>query len=209
MILEVITILFRDYTETKRVYHVVTLTDLEKTLKNGISFDDKKTYKNKYNNFHKFIDKYRTESIPNWVIRNKAIFSSMNFKHNHIWHSHSAILSIKINEDMCWVCNENIANFLYEPLILQNIKDFEAATKFMIRNGQIIAEDYWINSCSFKDNLEARKDKEEGYDAEILIMHHIPPEDIKVLYIVSDHRYMEVKEWEDFFCSNNIKYSKC
>lgn len=205
----VITILFRDYTETRRVYHVVTLTDLENTLINGLSFDDKKTYKSKYYSFHRYIDEYKHESIPAWVIRNKAIFSSMNFKNNHVWHSHSAILSVKIDEDLCWVCNENIANFLYEPLILQNTKDFEAAARFIESNGQKIAQDYWTSSCSFKDNLNIRKDKEEGYDAEILVMHHIPPEDIEVLYIASDHRYMKVKEWQEFFSDNNTKYSNC
>lgn len=191
------------------MYHVINLADLDKTLKTGISFDDKETYESKYSSFHKFIDKYKPESIPTWVIRHKAIFGSMNFKDDHIWHSHSVLLSIKVNEDLCWICNENIANFLYEPLILRNTKDFNAAEKFIERNGQTIAKDYWVRSCSFKYNLIIRNDKKQGYDAEILIMHHIPPENIKVLSIVSDHRHMEVKEWQEFFCSNNINYNNC
>lgn len=133
----------------------------------------------------------------------------MNFKDDHTWHSHSALLSIKINEDLCWVCNENIANFLYEPLILKDIKGLEAAQKFLDRHGQSAAVDYWESSCSFKENLVKRKDKETGYDAEVLILQDIPPENIKVLYIASDHRFLKVREWKEFFENNEFKYSKC
>lgn len=202
-------ILFRDYSETKRVYHVVTLTDLEKTLKQGIQFNDKNTYKNKYIDFHNFIDNHKPDSIPQWVVRSKAIFGSMNFKPGHVWHSHSAVLSVKINEDLCWICNENIANYLYEPLILKNIISFEAAQEFLERNGHNIVMDYWSSSCSFKDNLSWRRDKKAGYDAEVLILHDIPPEDIEVLYIASDHRFMKVKEWQEFFSGDEFIYSNC
>jgi hypothetical protein len=205
----VITILFKDYTETKRLYHVVTLTDLEKTLNHGICFNDKKTYSNKYEDFHSYIDRHKPENIPEWVVRSKAIFASMNFEDGHKWHSHSAVLGIKIDESLCWVCNENIANFLYEPLILQNINGFETCSDFLKRKGKSVVMDYWSSSCSFKDNLSERKDKKAGYDAEILIMHEIPQEDIEVLYIASDHRFMKPKEWERYFSENRFIYSNC
>lgn len=204
-----IPIIFKDYTETKRIYHVVTLTDLKKTMDNGIRFDDKNTYKNKYFDFHSFIDKNKPVNIPDWVVRSKAIFGSLNFKSEHLWHSHSAILGIKIDETRCWVCNENIANFLYEPLILKDIKSFEDASGFIERNGKRIAQDYWTSSCSFSQNLIERRDRKRGYDAELLVLHDIPPEDIEILYIVSDHKYMEVKAWRDFFKKNNLIYSNC
>lgn len=204
-----IEILFKDYAETKYVYHIVTLTDLEKTLKYGIQFSDKKTYENKYQYFHNYIDRYKPDSIPNWVIRSKAIFGSLNFKQGHVWHSHSAILGVRINEDKCWICNENIANFLYEPLILQQIGGFEEASEFLRRNGQSIVLDYWNSSCSFKDNLLGRRDRKAGYDAEVLILHDIPPTDLEVLYIASDHKCMKPKEWKELFIKNELKYSNC
>lgn len=205
----VIAILFRDYTETKVVYHVVTITDLDHTLSHGIKFDDKKTYNSKYHKFHHFFDERKPNSIPEWIIRSKAIFASLNFKPTHTWHSHSALLSIKVREDFCWICNENIANFLYEPLMLSEVTGFESAKKFVSRNGDQIAQDYWNNSLSFKANLEQRNDKKAGYDAEVLILHDIPPKDIKLLFIASDHRVMEVNKWNEFFMNDNLCYSKC
>lgn len=204
-----IDILFEDYTETKVVYHVVTLTDLENTLKHGIKFNDKNTYKSKYHEFHGFIDDRKPAHIPEWVIRSKAIFASMNFKPEHSWHSHSALLSIKIQEDLCWICNENIANFLYEPLVLGHVPGFDAAKAFVNKNGNKIVEDYWNCSLSFKENLKLRKDKMAGYDAEVLILHDILPKEIELLYIASDHRCMEVSKWKEFFQSNSLNYSNC
>lgn len=204
-----IDILFRDYTETKVVYHVVTITDLDHTLRYGIHFDDKKTYLSKYHEFHSFFDDRKPKHIPDWVIRSKAIFASMNFKPTHTWHSHSALLSIKVNENLCWICNENIANFLYEPLMLSHVAGFSAAKDFTVRNGDKIAEDYWKCSLSFKDNLRQRRDKKAGYDAEVLILHDIPPNDIQLLYIASDHRYMEANEWKSFFHGDQLNYINC
>jgi hypothetical protein len=205
----VINILFKDYSETKVVYHVVTITDLNKILKHGIKFNDKNTYKSKYHEFHSFIDDRKPSSIPQWVIRANAIFASLNFTEEHKWHSHSALLSIKINEDLCWICNENIANFLYEPLMLQKTSLFDSAQIFIEKNGDRIVEDYWKCSLSFKDNLKLRKDKMTGYDAEVLILHDILPKDIELLYIASDHRYMEVNKWKEFFHRNILDYSNC
>lgn len=191
------------------VYHVVTISDLDDTLKYGIRFNDKNTYKSKYYKFHNFIDDRKTEQIPDWVIRSNAIFASMNFKTNHTWHSHSALLSLKIQEDLCWVCNENIANFLYEPLMLQDVTGFESAKSLIDKSGSKIVEDYWNCSCSFKDNLRLRKDKIAGYDAEVLILHDILPKDIKLLYIASDHKCMEVGKWKKSFLNNDLNYSNC
>jgi hypothetical protein len=205
----VIYILFKDYIDTKVVYHIVTITDLDNTLKYGIRFNDKDTYKSKYYKFHNFIDERRIECIPEWVVRSNAIFTSMNFKDNHIWHSHSALLSIKIQEDLCWVCNENIANFLYEPLMLQEVSSFNSAKEFVKKSGNKIAEDYWKCSCSFKENLKRRLDKMAGYDAEVLVLHDILPKDIELLYIASDHKCMEVDKWKKLFQSNDLNYSNC
>jgi hypothetical protein len=205
----VIDILFKDYTETKVVYHVVTITDLDNTLKHGIKFNDKNTYKSKYHEFHRFIDEKKPEYIPEWVVRSNAIFASMNFKPDHMWHSHSALLSIRIREELCWICNENIANFLYEPLMLQQVSGFDSAREFIRKNGSKIVEDYWKCSLSFKDNLLLRKDKMAGYDAEVLILHDILPKDIELLDIASDHRCMEVDKWKKFFQSNHLNYTNC
>jgi hypothetical protein len=205
----VIYILFKDYIETNVVYHVVTITDLDDTLKYGIRFNDKNTYESKYYKFHNFIDIRRTKNVPDWVVRSKAIFTSMNFKPDHIWHSHSALLSLKIHEDLCWVCNENIANFLYEPLILREVHGFDSAKEFINKSGNKIAEDYWNCSYSFKDNLKFRKDKMAGFDAEVLVLHDILPKDIELLYIASDHKCMDVNKWKELFRSNDLNYTNC
>lgn len=191
------------------LYHVVTITDLDDTLKYGIRFNDKNTYESKYYNFHNFIDARRTKYVPEWVVRSNAIFASMNFKQSHIWHSHSALLSIRIQEDLCWVCNENIANFLYEPLMLREVSGFDTAKKFINKSGNKIAEDYWNCSLSFKDNLKFRLDKRAGYDAEVLVLHDILPKDIELLYIASDHKWLEVNKWEELFQSNDLSYPNC
>ena len=115
--------LFLDYTETGVVYHIVSITDLKKTLREGISYNDKVTYKTKYYDFHHLIEGQKPSLIPSWVMRSKAIFASMNFPQCHKFHSHSAVLAIKIHEDRCWIANENCANEIYEPFILQNIKE--------------------------------------------------------------------------------------
>lgn len=190
---------FKDYAEAGYVYHVVNIIDLGKTLREGISFDDKNTYLCKYMDFHTYFDIYKPIGIPDWVERKKAIFASIRFKEGHTWHSHSAILKVKIQKDRCWVCNENLANFIYEPFILQHLEGFEHTRRYMQANGRKYVEEYWNNSMSYCDNLERRYDKKEGYDAEILIMHSIPPEDITCMYIVSDHQIMSYTEWQDFF----------
>jgi hypothetical protein len=133
----------------------------------------------------------------------------MNFRESHPWHSHSAVLGLQINEELCWICNENIANSLYEPLMLQDIPGFDAAKEFVRKKGDRAAKDYWEDSLSFKENLRIRNDKKAGYDGEVLILHDIPPKDIKLLCIASDHRYMEVNKWKEAFLKNELDYAKC
>ncbi|RKD28989.1 hypothetical protein [Thermohalobacter berrensis] len=196
--------LFSDYTQTGYIYHIVPITDLNKTLNRGIKYDDKNTYVTKYLQFHRFIDKYKPIYIPDWVIREKAIFGSMNFSSNHYFHSHSALLAVKINPKKCWIANENLANCLYEPYILKNIEEFKEAEEYIKKNGEKIIQRYWETSLSFTDNLEKRKDKNKGYDAEVLIFHDILPKDIKLLSIVSDHKIMSVEEWKRFFTTKKL-----
>lgn len=201
--------IFKDYMDTGLVYHIVTITDLKSVLTKGLQYNDKATYQSKYCKFHQYFDDKKNSAIPPWVQRSRAIFSSMNFEEGHQWHSHSAILGLHIKEDLCWICNENIANFLYEPLMLQDTPGFEEAALFISRYGEKAAKDYWSCSLSFKENLIARNDKKAGYDAEVLILHDIPPEDIELLSIASDHRYMEVNKWKEAFHKNELNYSKC
>jgi hypothetical protein len=153
----------------------------------------------KYIDFHSYFDLFKPKSVPEWVERKRAIFASTRFKDGHTWHSHSAILRIKIEKHRCWVCNENLANFIYEPFILQSLDGFADTREYMRIHGREFVEEYWKNSLSYYDNLEKQYDKMKGYDAEILIMHHIPPENIECLYIVSDHQVMSYKEWQEYF----------
>jgi len=192
-----------DCAEQGYSYHVINIIDLKKTLVEGIRFDDKATYDSKYYDFHSYFDYYKPAIIPYWVERKKAIFASICFREGHKWHSHSAILRIKIQNDRCWICNENLANFIYEPYILQNIEGFDNTREYMKINGRKLVGRYWDNSLSYNDNLDKRYDKREGYDAEVLVMHSIPPENIECLYIVSDHQIMSYKDWKEYFVSGS------
>lgn len=193
----------KDYMEQGYVYHIVNIIDLKKTLREGIRYDDKNTYASKYTDFHTYFDLYRPESIPDWVERKKAIFASICFREGHKWHSHSAILRIKILKDRCWICNENLANFIYEPFILQHMEGFALTMDYMEVKGREFVGVYWNNSLSYNDNLHKRYDKKEGYDAEVLVMHSIPPENIECLYIVSDHQIMSYQNWKEYFISGS------
>ena len=192
-----------DCAEQGYAYHVVNIIDLKKTLVEGIKYDDKTTYDSKYYDFHSYFDYYKPANIPGWVERKKAVFASICFREGHKWHSHSAILRIEILKDRCWICNENLANFIYEPFILQNMEGFAHTLEYMKANGRVLVEEYWNNSLSYNDNLYKRYDRREGYDAEILIMHSIPPENIECLYIVSDHQMMSYKDWKEYFISGS------
>ncbi|WP_099189389.1 hypothetical protein [Tepidibacter mesophilus] len=191
--------LFDDYTKTKRVYHVISLKDLGYVMENGISFDDKITYISKYKGFHDYIEGLKINRIPGWVNRKKSIFASLNFKKDHYFHSHSALLALTINEDKCWIANENLANEIYEPCTLKEIEGFEFCKKYLDTKGKEIIIKYWETSLSFKDNLKVRKDLSEGYDAEILISNHIPKEDIEILKIYSDHNAFSLDEFRNYF----------
>lgn len=188
-----------DRFEMDCVYHVVCIVDLKKTLQEGIKYDDKNTYAGKYADFHNFFDLHKLGTIPDWVERRKAIFGSVGFKEGHNWHSHSAILRISIVRDRCWICNENLANFIYEPFMLQHMDGFERTKEYMRTKGKEFAEEYWRNSLSYNENLNKRYDKREGYDAEVLIMHSIPPQNIECLYIVSDHQIISYQDWKEYF----------
>lgn len=190
---------FKYHMEQGYAYHVVNIIDLKKTLREGIRYDDKNTYASKYTDFHTYFDIYKPKSIPDWVERKKAIFASIGFKKGHRWHSHSAILKIRILQDRCWICNENLANFIYEPFILQQVEGFARTKEYMEIKGKKFVMEYWNNSLSYNDNLHKRYDKKEGYDAEVLVMHSIPPENIECLYIVSDHQIMSYQEWKGYF----------
>ena len=195
--------LLEDCAEQGYAYHIVSITDLQKTLAEGINYDDKATYDSKYYRFHSFFDRFKPSDIPEWVERKRAIFASICFGEGHKWHSHSALLKIRIQRDKCWVCNENLANFIYEPFVLQDMEGFEATREYIDMKGKAYVEEYWRNSLSYMDNLNKRRDKKEGYDAELLVMHPIPPEDIQCLYIVSDHQIMSYKEWQAYFTEGN------
>lgn len=195
---------FIEPAEPGYAYHVVNINDLQKTLKEGIIFDDKKTYESKYIDFHSYFDRYRTENVPEWVQRSKAIYASIRFHKGHSWHSHSALLKIRLETDKCWICNENLANFIYEPFVLQSIEGFGIIKEYMAANGRTIVEEYWRKSISYEDNLVKGFDSKKGYDAEILVMHPIPPENLECLYIMSDHQIMEYRELQEYYKEGTI-----
>lgn len=193
---------FDDYTKTGYVYHIAPITDLNEILKYGIKYDDKVTYKEKYLDFHQFIDECRTENIPEWVERKKAIFASMNYRDEPGFHSHTVILAVKIDPGKCWVANESRANQIYEPYILKDVKGFSTVENYINTKAREELNEYWNSSLSFEDNLKIRNDLNENYDAEVLIFHSIPPEDIKILFIVSDHRVLTLDQWLSIFTEN-------
>ncbi|HOO13496.1 MAG TPA: hypothetical protein PK684_11140 [Bacillota bacterium] len=197
---------FPDYSRTGLVYHVVSLNDLAKVKAWGIRYHDKSTYQEKYREFHIFLNKFRAGRVPGWVDRTKAIFASMNFKKDHAFHSHSMLLAFRVDPARCWVANENRANQLYEPFILKDLEGFCGARDYLEGRGKALAEQYWETSLSFTDNLRLRRDRDEGYDAEVMVFHEIRPEDIQYIAIVSDHRLMTVEEWKRTFCGgpNNV-----
>lgn len=192
--------LFPDYTQTAAVYHVISLNDLYKVKNDGIKYDNRSTYKCRYEDFHQFLNDNKPQHIPDWVDRSKAIFASMNFADDHQWHSHSMLLALKIDPARCWVANENKANILYEPFVLYKLEEFKNAEFFLQGKGKEIIKEYWETSLSFEGNLMQRKDREPGYDAEVMILHPVKPEDIRYLAIVSDHKMMTVEQWKQTFC---------
>ncbi|KAB3530023.1 hypothetical protein [Alkaliphilus serpentinus] len=191
---------FCDFLETGVVYHIAPINDFKKILERGIGYKDKVSYKSKYIEFHNFLDSFRTSDIPDWVERQKAIFASMNFKKHPCFHAHSVILAVKVYPERCWIANENRGNQLYEPFILKDIKEFRSANHYLNTKGAAMALQYWKTSLSFQDNIKKRMDLVRGYDAEVMIFHPIPPEDIKPLFIVSDHRILTIDQWRRIFC---------
>lgn len=188
---------FNDYTDTKVIYHITPLSKLKEVLEKGIKLNE---YMNPdYCEFNRYFDRFKNDTIPEWVLREKAIYGSINFKSDHKWHSHSAILALTINEERCWIGNENLANILYEPYVLKDLNMFKSAEILIKARGDEFPLNYWNNSLSFRQNLSTRLDFTEGYDAEVLIMQDISPRDINVIKLVSDHKIMDVKEWNTEF----------
>ncbi len=195
--------IFADYTETQKIYHIISMYDLKDTLENGINYDDKVTYNTKYKGFHSLIDQEKTEAIPQWVIRKKAIFGSLNYNDSFSFYSNSVVLGIKINPKKSWVANEILANENYAPFFLKEIEFFTDADNFFKEKGKELLKAYWETSLSFKDNLKKRMDKKEGYDAEILIFHNICPENIEIEFIISSHQRYTPEEWKKKYCEKN------
>lgn len=191
---------FDDYLKTGKVYHVAPINDLKQILLNGIKYDDKETYEDKYYNFHCFIDALKPEYIPSWVKRKRSIFATMNYRIEPNFHSHTAVMALTIDPSKCWIANESRANQTYEPFILQEVDSLKGAKQYMKSEGKDLIEEYWQTSLSFEENLNKRMDLKEGYDAEVLILHPVAPKDIEILYIVSDHKLMEFNEWKKVFC---------
>ena len=191
---------FDDYSKTQLVYHIAHITDLDKILAEGLRYDDKISYKNHYHSFHDFIDKIRPEDVPSWVIRKKAIFATMNYKKEPSFHSHTAVLGLKVDPTRAWIANESKANEIYEPFILQDIQGFAGAKSFIETKAVECIKGYWDTSLDFQDNLKERRDLKYGYDAEVMILKNIPSRDIQLIYIVSDHRIMTPEEWRERFC---------
>lgn len=191
---------FDDYSKTGRVYHIAPINDLKQILSEGIKYDDKVTYKNKYYEFHSFIDSVKPKYIPSWIERKKAIFATMNYRKDPNFYSHTVVMALAIDPSKCWIANESRANEIYEPFILQDIKELIGVKEYINTKGKDTIEEYWKTSLSFEENLNKRIDLKEGYDAEVLIFHPIEPKDIEILYIVSDHRLMKFNEWKKVFC---------
>lgn len=191
---------FEDYLKTQKVYHIASINDLKKILEEGIKYDDKVTYEDKYCNFHCFIDSLKPDYIPAWVKRQRAIFATMNYRLDPNFHSHTVVMALTIDPSKCWIANESRANQIYEPFILQEVESLKGAKNYIDQEGKALIEEYWKTSLSFEENLSKRMDLNDGYDAEVLILHSIEPKDVEVLYIVSDHRTMKLNEWKKAFC---------
>ena len=191
---------FDDYSKTGKVYHIAPINDLGRILSDGIKYNDKITYEYKYYNFHRFIDSLKPGYIPTWVEREKAIFATKNYRKEPNFSSHSVIMAFEVEPSKCWIANENRANQIYEPFVLQEVNLLKEAGEYMKTEGKRMIEEYWRTSLSFEENLRRRMDLKEGYDAEVLVFHDVEPENIEILYIVSDHRVMEFDEWKKVFC---------
>lgn len=192
--------LFPHYHETKVVYHVVNIGQLKTILEQGIQIQERKNFSdNKYLDFNRFLDQNKPETIPKWVKREKALFASLNFKEDMHWHSHSALLALKVQEERCWVANENLANEIYDPFILQHIRDFNHAQNFMKEFGEKKAQNYWENSFPFQEYLKKNKNPINNYDEEVMVFHDIPPKDIKCLMVVTDHHTFTPKQWQEYY----------
>lgn len=193
--------LFEDYNKTHKIYHIISMYDLQSTLQKGISYNDKVTYNTKYKGFHSLIEKEKTKNIPDWVKRKKAIFASMNYDSSFVFHANNIILSLSIDPEQCWIANEDLANQIYAPFFMKDIEDYKnEAHIYLEGKGKTLLQTYWKTSLSFKDNLRHRCDLKEGYNAEVMIFHNISPEDIQIEYLISGHKLMKPEEWKKKCC---------
>lgn len=197
--------LFPSYKETKVLYHVVDIIHLKNILNNGIKINERNKYSDeKYDEFNKYLDQNKSEKIPPWVKREMAFFASLNFKKNTKWHSHSALLAIRIQEEKCWIANENLANEIYDPFVLQHINKFNNAKKFMKNFGAQRTLKYWEHSFSFREYFDLGIDKRENYDEEVMIFHDIYPQDLNCLMIVTDHNIYTPEQWQEKYNSPEL-----
>lgn len=199
--------LFEDYQKTYKIYHIIAMYDLQPTLQKGIRYDDKVTYNTKYKGFHSFIEKEKTTKIPDWVQRKKAIFASMNYDSSFVFHANNIILSLKINPKQCWIANEDLANQIYAPFFMKDVKDYKnEASIYLKGKGKELLQNYWKTSLSFQDNLHYRYDLKEGYNAEVMIFHNISPSDIEIEYIISGHHLIKPEDWKKKYCEKDTSY---
>lgn len=192
--------LFDDYFNTKKIYHIISLHDLRTALTKGISYHDKITFDTKYKGFHSTIQQEKLQKVPAWVRRDQAIFASINYVQKHHFHADSVVLGLKIDEERCWVANEDLANKIYAPFVLKDIVEYNDAISYMNSEAKDLLKDYWETSLSFIDNLTYRYDLRKDYNAEVLVLHPILPEDIDVEYIISGHYVVKPEEWKEKFC---------
>src|SRR5690554_6874960 len=192
-----ILLLFPHYNETKVLYHVVHIIHLKDILSKGIQLNERNLHsEDKYSKFNQFMDQYRTTNVPPWVLRERAFFASLNFSKDIHWHSHSALLAIKIQEEKCWIANENLANEIYDPFVLSDITDFDRAKTYLEGRAKDLAKNYWENSYALMDFLTLDLKDIKHYDEEVMIFHDIPPQDIRCLMIITDHKKFTPASWQ-------------
>lgn len=194
-------VIFDDYDKTGKIYHIIAMYDLKSTLEKGIKYNDKVTYNTKYKGFHSLVESGRTEGIPDWVIRKKAIFASMNYEDSFAFHPNSIVLSCIIDPKKCWIANEDLANQIYAPFFMKDIEAYEEEAKVYLEGkGKALLRKYWDTSLSFEENLTQRLDRNENYNEEVMIFHDISPQNIEIEFLVSGHEILRPKEWKKKYC---------
>lgn len=155
----------------------------------------------KYLDFNRLLDQYRTKNVPPWVLRERAFFASLNFRKGINWHSHSALLAIRVQEDKCWIANENLANEIYDPFVLSDIRGFDRAKLYLEARVEELAKEYWESSYSLGDYLNLELENLKNYDEEVLIFHDIEPKDIQCLMVITDHKKFTPELWQKHYAN--------